>query len=242
MPTQSPSPQPVFQRFSVLHRFLHLVVLVGFTGLALTGLSMAFPSQPWARAVMWILGGPGNAGALHRFLAVVTYACIVVHFFWFFYYKLVLKGPWTGPRSLLPRKQDFIDMAQHFRFFFGTRNTPPKFHKFSYLEKFDYWAFFLGMNTMGLTGLFLWFPEPFSRVFPGYFVNLAQVLHLYEAIMAATLKIFLHVITAHFRPSVYPLDASIFTGNVTAEKMMTEHPAEWETLAAPHETSVSSAS
>ncbi len=226
---QNKQPQvETVQRFSVLHRFLHLVVMIGFTVLAVTGLSLAFSSQFWARAIMWILGGQENAGDVHRFFAVVTYSAVVAHLVWFLYYKLVLKGRWTGPRSLLPSMRDFKDMSEHFRFFFARRSRPPKFNKFSYLEKFDYWAFFLGMNTMGLTGLFLWFPEAFSRVLPGFFVNLAQVLHLYEAVMAIALKLVLHTITVHFRPSVYPGDTSIFTGNTTMEKMKHEHAGEWE--------------
>ncbi|MBI4775994.1 MAG: cytochrome b/b6 domain-containing protein [Deltaproteobacteria bacterium] len=227
MQPNSPREEMV-RRFSVLHRFLHLVVLIGFSGLAITGLSLAFSDQFWARAVMWVLGGSQNAGNLHRFLAVMTYACVVVHLVWFFYYKLVLKGKWKGPYSLLPRMQDFKDMSQHFRFFFARRGTPPEFDKFSYVEKFDYWAFFLGMNTMGLTGLVLWFPESFSSVLPGYFVNLAQVLHLYEAIMAVTLKIVIHMVTVHFRPEVYPVDTSIFTGKITVERMKKDHAGVWE--------------
>jgi len=232
--------EELVQRFGVLHRLLHLVVLIGFSGLAVTGLSLAFSDQSWARAFMWVLGGSQNAGSLHRFFAVITYACVVIHLVWFFYYKLVLKGKWKGPHSLLPRMRDFRDMSEHFRFFFARRSTPPAFDKFSYVEKFDYWAFFLGMNTMGLTGLFLWFPEAFTRLLPGYFVNLAQVLHLYEALMAVTLKIVIHVVAVHFRPAVYPADTSIFTGKTTVERMKEEHAGEWERYRASQQESAAS--
>ena len=77
-------------RFSVLHRFLHLVVMIGFTGLALTGLSLGFSSTAPARAFMWLVGGPAHAGWLHRFCAVITYGCVAFHALWFLYFKFGL--------------------------------------------------------------------------------------------------------------------------------------------------------
>jgi cytochrome b subunit of formate dehydrogenase len=225
------NPENRVERFSVLHRFLHLVVMIGFIGLAVTGLSLAFGSQPWARAVVWVLGGTQNVGGLHRFLAVVTYACLVAHVIWFLYFKLLLQGRWRGPHSLLPGMQDLRDLRHHLSYFFGFRNSPPRFNKFTYVEKVDYWAFFIGMNTMGITGIFLWHPETASRFLPGYFVNLAQILHLYEAILAVTIKFVSHVAINHLRPSVYPMDKSIFVGYTDKETMMTEHPGQWASLA-----------
>jgi cytochrome b subunit of formate dehydrogenase len=115
------------------------------------------------------------------------------------------------------------------RYFFG-KAREPLFNRFTYWEKFDYLAIFLGMNTMGLTGLFLWFPEFFSTILPGYFINVAQVLHLYEAIMAVALKFVVHIMTTHLRPETFPLDRSIFDGKTTPEKMKKDHPGEWEHL------------
>ena len=64
----------IYIRFSVLHRVLHFVVMIGFTGLGITGLSLGFSSNALAKGVMWIMGGPAHAAILHRFLAVATYA------------------------------------------------------------------------------------------------------------------------------------------------------------------------
>jgi cytochrome b subunit of formate dehydrogenase len=96
------------------------------------------------------------------------------------------------------------------------------------MEKLDYWALFIGMNTMGLTGLVLWFPEYFTRYIPGFFVNIAQVLHFFEAILAVLVKVFIHIGLVTLRPSVYPADTSIFTGKIAKDRMMTEHAGEWQ--------------
>lgn len=218
------------RRFSVLHRVLHFVVMVGFTVLGVTGLVLGFSGNFAARAFAWILGGPASVACWHKWFAMITYSCVVSHGLWFLYYKSVLKGELTGPHSMAPSGKDVKDFAHHMGFFLGRRKTPPRFDRFSYMEKIDYWAVFIGMNTMGLTGLFLWFPEFFSTFLPGFFVNIARILHFYEALMAIAIKFFIHVGMAHLRPSVYPGDKSIFSGMTTEEKMRTEHPAEWERI------------
>jgi len=204
-------------RFSVLHRFLHLVVMLGFTGLAVTGLSLGLSSTAPARGFMWLIGGASNAAWLHRCCAVVTYGCVVIHALWFLYYKFGLAGAWTGPDSILPSLKDLKDFKHHVAYFFGLEKTPPRFDKFSYMEKIEYWALFIGMNTMGITGLVLWYPESFTRYLPGFFVNLAQILHFYEALLAVAVKFFIHIGMAHFRPEIYPADTSIFTGRSHTE-------------------------
>jgi cytochrome b subunit of formate dehydrogenase len=207
----TPLPPEAPVRFAVLHRLLHLVVMFGFTGLALTGLSLAFSSTAAARALMWLIGGVSHAAWLHRCCALITYGCVIVHALWFLYYKFCLSGSWSGPDSLVPSLQDWRDFKHHLAYFFG-RKKAPQFTKFSYMEKIEYWALFIGMNTMGMTGLVLWFPECFTRYLPGFLVNIAQVLHLYEAILAVAVKCFIHIGMVHLRPEVYPADTSIFTG------------------------------
>ncbi len=204
-------------RFSVLNRLLHLFVMVGFAGVAITGFSLKFSDHNWAQLVVWICGGAGGIRSFHRVFAVLTYGCVVVHLLWLVYFKAVLKGKITGADSLFPRLKDFRDLVSHLTYMFG-RGRSPLFGRFSYWEKFDYWAILIGMNTMGITGLVLWFPEFFTGFFPGYFVNVAQVLHLYEAIMAVALKFVVHIVTTHLRPEVFPLDKSIFNGRGGAER------------------------
>jgi cytochrome b subunit of formate dehydrogenase len=219
-------------RFSVLDRLLHLVLMFGFTGLAASGFSLGFSATAPARAFIWLVGGTAHAAWLHRFSAIVTYSTVVIHGLWFLYFRFVLQGRLTGPRSIAPSRKDFKDFRQNMAYFLGWRPSPPNFDKFTYMEKIDYWAIFIGMNTMGITGLILWFPEWFTRFLPGVWVNIAQVLHFWEAILAVIVKLFIHVGMAHLRPTVYPADTSIFSGRITRERMMAEHPGEWRSIAA----------
>ena len=229
--TASSHPNNYYTRFSVLHRFLHWVVMLGFIGLGVTGFSHKFGSQFWAQGVTFILGGQEWLGYWHRFWAVITYSGVVIHLGWLAYYKTLLQGRLTGPQTIFPRGKDLWDLTQHIRYFLG-RGKVPKFDRFTYWEKVDYWAILVGMNTMGLTGLVMWFPEFFAVFIPGYFINLAQVIHLYEAIMAVALKFVIHIVTAHLRPEIYPMDRVIFSGQTTRERMKIERPGEWEFLTA----------
>lgn len=216
-------------RFSVLSRLLHVAVMVGFTGLALTGFSLKFGDQAWAQAAAWVFGGAPGLGSWHRGFAVLTYGAVTLHLLWLAYYKLALKGRLTGPGTMFPAGRDLSDFAAHLRYFFARGDESsfgrepsvgrePTFGRFAYWEKLDYWAVLLGMQTMGLTGLMLWLPELFARLAPGWLINLALVLHFWEAVLAVAVKIVVHMYTAHLRPAVYPLEKSIFTGRAGEER------------------------
>lgn len=233
MAQQEQRPQSVL-RFHALHRLLHLVVMLGFIGLGITGFSLKFSGQFWAQAIAWLCGGQAGLAWLHRACAVATYAAVMLHLLWLLYYKLARGGRLTGPRTMFPRLSDLRQLGQHIAWFMGSK-VQPKFDRFTYWEKADYWAVLLGMNTMGLTGLVLWFPEWFTRFMPGYFVNLAFVLHFYEALLAVALKFVSHIITAHLRPEVYPMDRSIFSGHTSLERLKQEHAGQWEAMAAEGE-------
>ena len=221
--------EELFKRFSVLHRLKHFVVIVTFTLLCITGFALKFSHHGWAKALMWLMGGAQNAGDLHRMCATVFYLVVVLHLVWLGYYKMVLKGRLTGPQSIFPQVKDFKDLYRNFGYIFG-KNPPPAFNRFSYLAKVDYWAVMLGMQSMGITGLLMWYPEFFSTVFPGYFINIANELHFHEAVLAICYIAVVHMTDTHLAPEVFPVDTSIFSGHISRKRMVEEHPGEWEDL------------
>jgi len=233
--TEQDLSQMNIKRFCVLHRLLHILVMLGFIGLGLTGFSLKFSAQGWAQVLAWLFGGASGLAFWHRAFALVTYFSVLIHLIWLIYYKLVIKGRFIGPQTMFPSWQDLRDLKRHIGYFFG-RGSLPRFNRFTYWEKLDYWAVVIGMQTMGLTGAILWFPQFFTRFLPGYFINLAFVLHLYEAAIAVALKFVVHIITAHLRPEVWPLEKSIFTGTMPAAQVQKERPGQWEALTAAGRT------
>jgi cytochrome b subunit of formate dehydrogenase len=219
----------VFWRFNVFHRFIHLVMMVTFIGLALTGLPLKYSDTFWAQGLILLWGGVKGAGIFHRWFAGITFGYFSLHLLWVVYYVLVLKGNLFGPDSMVPSKKDFKDLFQHIAYFLG-RREPPQFGRFTYWEKFDYWAVFWGIAFIGGSGLVLWFPEFFSRFLPGIFFNIAYTIHSDEALLAAGFIFIVHLYNAHLRAHVFPIDKSIFTGKIEAKEIMERHPLEWEYL------------
>jgi cytochrome b subunit of formate dehydrogenase/nitrate reductase gamma subunit len=219
----------IYWRFNVFHRFIHLVMMVTFIGLALTGLPIKYPSAFWARGLISLWGGVKGAGLFHRWFAGITFGYFLLHLLWVLYYRFVMKGSLLGPDSMIPSKKDFQDLFQHIAYFLG-RGDPPRFGRFTYWEKFDYWAVFWGIAFIGGSGLVLWFPEFLSRFLPGIFFNIAYTIHSDEALLAIGFIFIVHLYNAHFRASVFPLDKTIFTGKIEAKEMMERHPLEWEDL------------
>jgi len=215
------------RRFHVLHRLLHILIIVTFSGLVITGFSLSLSHYGWTRFVVYLIGGASAAGSLHRFCAVFLYLGVVTHLLWLFYYKTAMKGKLTGPDSLVPRTKDFKDLYLNLRYIFG-KGRPPLFDRFSYLQKVDYWAVMIGMQSMGITGLLMWFPEFFTVILPGHWINVANHLHFHEAILAVMYIGFVHMTDTHLLPEVFPMEKSIFTGKISTEKFMREHPEEWK--------------
>jgi len=232
-----PSKAQTYQRFSVIHRLLHVVVIITFTMLVITGFSLSFSAHWWARVLVFLMGGADNASSLHHLCATVFYIGVMIHLLWLGYFKLVLKGSLTGPQSAFPRLKDFRDLYQNFRYIFG-KGEPPLFNRFSYLEKVDYWAVLGGMQSMGITGLLMWYPEFFSKFLPGYVINIAADFHFHEGVLAVAYIGLVHMTATHLNPDVFPMEKSIFNGKTDREKIMREHPGEWENMTATLDSSV----
>jgi len=235
MMEKSPIENDAVRRFSVFHRLLHIFVMISFTFLAVTGFSLSFSNQAWAQLVVSLLGGAESAAGFHRFCAALFYLVVVSHLIWLGYFKVVLKGRWTGPHTMIPNSTDWENILQNFRYIFG-KGKPPLFNRFSYLEKVDYWAVLLGMQSMGVTGLLMWHPEAFSAVLPGYAINIANEFHFHEAILAVGYIGVVHMTSTHLTPEAFPLETSIFNGRIARRRLKAEHPGEWKDRYAPTAT------
>lgn len=101
------------------------------------------------------------------------------------------------------------------------------FDRYDYRQKFEYWGVVLGALIMIITGLILWFPTYFTYVLPGELVPAAKEAHGGEALLAFLVIVVWHLYSVHLSPVQFPGDSSIFTGRVSTEKMLHEHPLEY---------------
>jgi thiosulfate reductase cytochrome b subunit len=180
-----------------------------------------------------VLGGSGALGFLHRTGAVVLIGVFVFHILDVRRRRRAAGMTWretlTGPTSMVFNRKDLKDFVASIRWFFG-RGPRPRYGRYTYWEKFDYFAVFWGVAVIGSTGLILWFPELFTHVVPGWFVNVATIIHSDEALLAVAFIFTVHFFNTHFRPDKFPMDPVIFTGRVPVEELKRDKPDEYERL------------
>jgi cytochrome b subunit of formate dehydrogenase len=188
-------------------------------------LPLRFSCAPWAPLWIKLFGGVEMAGLLHRIGGVITFGYFGAHIAYLAYRFSREKDKRSllwGPDSMVPQPRDATDMLAQFRWFFGL-GPKPVFGRFSYMEKFDYFAVFWGVAIIGGSGLMLWFPEFFAGFVPGWMFNLAAIVHADEAILAMSFIFTIHFFNVHLRPEKFPLDAVMFTGRATVHYMAEEH-------------------
>jgi cytochrome b subunit of formate dehydrogenase len=226
-PTVREEPHPVVvRRFSAWARATHAVLAASVFGLVMTGMPLRYPGAFWARMLLAIWQGPGGAALLHRVFAVGFFLAGAMH-------VVGLLGAWAtgrfrwrsiaGPDSILLRPQDAKNVVANLRYLRG-QGPKPQFGRFTYWEKFDYFAEIWGLLVIGLTGLVMWFPTVATRYLPGWMVNAALIFHAYEALLAMGFLFAIHFFNTHLRPDVFPVDPVIFSGNISLEEVRHRYP------------------
>jgi cytochrome b subunit of formate dehydrogenase len=238
----------MFTRFEPFERFLHFLVVTSFLLLVTTGMPLKFYYTDWAKALFGIIGGPETARVLHRFGALITFLYFGLHA-----WKLAgmcwsrrafLRDPETGkfkftriwkalssPDSMVPGIQDWHDFVGHNKWFFG-KGPKPQFDRWTYWEKFDYFAVFWGVFAIGMSGLIMWFPQVFTRWLPGWIINIALIVHSDEALLAAGFIFTIHFFNTHFRLEKFPMDTVIFSGRLSKTEMLHERRRWYDRLVA----------
>jgi len=222
-----------YQRFKPLHSKLHILVIISFLGLALTGMTLKFSYLGWAQWLSRMLGGFESAGYIHRICALITFFYFGAHLFDLIREKRKQRKSWkhflSGSHSMLPNKNDWREFVGTLKWFIGV-GPRPAYGRWTYWEKFDYFAVFWGVAIIGATGLLLWFPEFFTHFLPGRFINVATIIHSDEALLAVAFIFTVHFFNTHFRPDKFPMDTVIFTGRVPLEELKQDRPREYNEL------------
>lgn len=208
-------------------------MIVSFISLALTGMTLKFSYTGWAALLSRLLGGFESAGYIHRVAAVAMVIIFVTHILDLFRLKRKEFGTWRslllGENSMLFNRKDWQDLVGSVKWFLG-QGPRPNYGRWTYWEKFDYFAVFWGMAVIGSTGFMLWFPELFTLVLPGWLINVATIIHSDEALLATGFIFTVHFFNTHLRPEKFPMDLVIFTGQMAVEEFKIDKPAEYEAL------------
>jgi cytochrome b subunit of formate dehydrogenase len=217
--------KPQIRRMSRNAVYQHLVLLVSFTVLVLTGFALRYSEEAFFRLLFGWDGGFSTRGVIHRVAAVVFLAGVAWH--------LVYLARPEGRRFLAdmrPGLRDLREARQAMLMNLGRSHQHPHFGRFGFPEKAEYWALVWGTVIMGATGFLLWFDSFTVRVFSGVFHDVMRVVHLYEAWLAALAILVWHFYSVILKPGVYPGNPSWITGTMPRDMYEEEHPGDMETL------------
>lgn len=213
------------ERFTLPRRAEHILVLLTFVALTVTGLPQKFDGH-YAQATLAALGGLDMARAIHRFAGLVFSVHATVHILLFVGGLLAGRMRWT----MLPVVQDLRDARQMLAYYLGTAKRPPELPKFDYRQKFEYLGMVLGGLVMVASGLMLLYPQWFSAYLPGELIPAARVAHSNEAMLALLVLVVWHVYGSHLSPEVFPMDTCVFTGYLTKDELRERHAKEFRRL------------
>jgi formate dehydrogenase subunit gamma len=216
------------QRFSLNQRIQHIWLIATVGICALTGFDQ-FYFDSWGGPVVQFLGGYQENIDIHLLSAFLLGVLVVYHFV---YYAVEFIGARATGRKMsleiMPTKKEFTDFITSMKFLFGPQPYP-KFGKYSFVQKFDYWGIYWGIAILGLPGILLWYY--------GYsaFGGLPYIFHTKEAVLAVFWIWMFHFYHTHFYPEKFPMNRTFLTGKVSEKEMSEEHPLELEKIMSdPH--------
>lgn len=229
-----------YERFGINFRIQHIVLFTSTIMLIVTGVPLKFPKNSVSQFAIGLFGGAPGAREVHHFFAIGLILIGIYHLLYTFWSEHGRKDFF----ELLPNIRDFSDVYNQIRYYLGFRKEKVKYGRFSYIEKFDYWAVYWGLIMMIGTGLVMWlFQGKFEPLFFGE-INLswgteiitnsvhaiAREMHSDEALLATLVIIGWHFYNVHFNPHKFPMSKVWITGKITEKEMKEEHGLEYEKM------------
>lgn len=224
--THAAEPQQSYRRFGPGQRFEHIVLLVTFTGLAVTGLPQTYAEYGWAKALIDLMGGIESIRVIHRILATILMAEAIYHG-GILTYKLFVLG---RRATMIPGPRDLKDVLQWIAYNLGMRQEHPHLPRYNFGEKAEYLAVIWGTVIMVITGFMMWNPIATTNFLPGTAIPVARAAHSAEALLAVLSIITWHMWNVHIRR----FNRAMFTGNLPLDAMEEEHGEELEQILAGH--------
>ena len=220
--------EEMFQRFNRNFRFQHIVMFTSVILLIITGMPIKFPNFILSRFVINLWGGIHNSTIVHRIGAGMLIYFMVHHLL----YTILSRDGRRDFVLLIPMPKDFRDAVQNIRYFLGKVGEKPRFGRFSYIEKFDYWAVYWGCIIMIGSGAFLWGESIAMKYFPKFVLDIAHEMHSDEALLATLAIVIWHFYNVHFNPDRFPGTLMWWHGRISEHEIKEEHPLEYEEIMA----------
>ena len=220
-------------RFDVHQRIQHFVLMGSFIVLAVTGIPQKFYRYDPFDGFIALMGGMEVVRIIHRVAAGVMIVDGIYHMLYLAPGLLTFRGglplmSLTSALEMIPNRKDFTDFFHMMSYFLGAKAEPPRFGRYSYLQKFDYWAVGWGLVIMTASGLILMLPALGFEITGTAAIAAALISHSDEAILATGWILVVHLYHAHLAPRVFPFNTTIFTGYISERQFKEEHSLEYE--------------
>jgi predicted CXXCH cytochrome family protein len=217
----------VYVRMNLGERAQHLALMVSFILLVITGFMLRYPDAWWVAGIRRLSSRTFELRSLiHRIAAVVMVATSLYHVV----YVSVTRRGRQFLRDMWWRVRDLRDPITALRYNVGLSGERPKFDRFSYVEKAEYWALVWGTIVMAATGTIMWFDNTFIGLLSKLGYDISRAIHFYEAWLASLAILVWHIYFVIFNPDVYPMNMAWLKGTLTEREMEEEHPLELERL------------
>lgn len=214
-----------YVRFSLDQRIEHLLFLISFSILGITGLVQKYYFSPVSQALIELMGGIEMTRIIHRINAVIMMAVSIYHIIALLYRLFVRRVSWT----MLPGLDDLKHLIQDVAFYIGIRSRKAFYGRFNYAEKVEYLAVVWGTVVMAITGFMMWNPINTAKFLPGEWIPASKAAHGGEALLAVLAILVWHFYHVHIRH----FNKSMFTGKLNHHEMEEEHPAELAIINVP---------
>lgn len=224
--TAAPAALRTVVRFDRHQLLQHWILIASVVTLVATGWPLHGAGVGSSRGLVSLFGGVTRAGLVHHIAGIVMGVAAVYHLI----YLTVLAVRRQPFLSMVPTPRDLRDLLANVAYFFDRKQERPRFGRFMYAEKFDYWAVFWGVAIMFGTGLVRWFPVGFAAFLPASVIEACQIAHGDEATLAALALFVWHLYNVHLRPSVFPMSWVWIDGRIDLKTLEEEHGAEYDQL------------
>ncbi len=215
---------PKVKRFDLNQRIQHVWLFATTFVLALTGFA-EMNYESWGRLIILPMGGLQINMDIHLLSASLLGVLVVYHFAFYGVKYLAARSRGESPSlPIMMGVKDVRDALQNLKYMLLGRGEEPKYGKYDYAQKFDYWGIYWGMVILAAPGILLW---AYGYEFLG---GLPFIFHTDEAMLAVLFLLVFHFYQTHFNPRAFPVNGVFLTGRMTEGEMKQEHPLEMERI------------
>ncbi|MBI9072260.1 MAG: cytochrome b/b6 domain-containing protein [Melioribacteraceae bacterium] len=206
-------------RFTKNELVQHLMLLVTFILLAITGFALKYPNSWWAEG----LQAAGMTETVRQWTHRISAVLMLVAGFYHVFYLFATGRGREVLLGFLPTLKDLTGAKDNVLYHLGIKKEKPEFEVYNYAEKAEYWALIWGTFVMGATGFILWFPTIIGDWAPVWLIKVSEIIHFYEAILATLAIIVWHWFFVIFHPGEYPMSFTWIDGEMTINHYKEHH-------------------